>query len=130
MLATITTFMLSMYLMLLKYVAEMPQVVGCIDGTHIPIQDPHEYPDQYINRDGNFSMNVQIVVNHCGAITHLSSRWPGSLHDSCILQESSLHEVLDSHKLGPHFLIGDSGYVCQSNLLTPYPVDDTEEKVL
>ena len=105
-------------------------MAGCIDGTHIPIQAPHTYPEQFVNRDGIFSMNVQIVVNHRGAITHLSSRWPGSLHDSRILQESSLQDVLDSHELGPYFLLGDSGYACQANLLTPYPVDDTEDKAL
>ena len=92
--ANIKTYVLSMYLMLPKYLAEFPQVAGCIDGTHIPIQAPHDNPDQYVKRDGIFSMNVQIV-NHQGAITHLSSRWPGSLHDSRILQESSLQEVLD-----------------------------------
>ena len=69
-----------------------------------------------------------MVVNHRGAITNLVARWPGSVHDLRILKESDLHLVLQSNLLGNKFLLGDSGYQCWTNLLTPYPVEDTEEK--
>ena len=69
-----------------------------------------------------------MVVNHHGAITNLVARWPGSVHDLRILKESDLHLVLQSNLLGNKFLLGDSGYTCWRNLLTPYPVEDTDEK--
>ena len=116
-----------MILFALSFV-EFPHVVGAIDCTHIPIIAPFKDEDQYIDYNGDHSLNVQMVVNHRGAITNLSAHWPGSVHDLRVLQESDLYHVLTQHMLGNKFLLGDSGYQCMSNLLTPYPVDDTEEK--
>ena len=72
-----------------------------------------------------------LVVNHRGAITYLSARWPGSAHDSRVLQESFLQDVLDRNLLGEYYLIGDQGYQLQTNLLTPYPRSDplTQEQI-
>ena len=110
------------------FIAEFPNCVGCIDCTHIPVRPPKENRDQHKDKDGIFSLNVQAVVNHRGAITHLSPQWPGSVHDSRILKESDLQQVLDMHVLGSKYLIGDQGYKCQTNLLTPYPTEESLEK--
>ena len=75
----------------------------------------------YFNRNKYFSIAVSLIVNHRGAITFLSCRWPGSVHDSRVLQESSIQEVLDTYQLGKYYLLGDTGYGCQYNLITPYP---------
>lgn len=40
---------------------EIPGVVGCIDGTHIPILKPTRDPSIFLNRKGFFSLNVMIV---------------------------------------------------------------------
>ena len=101
-----------------------------MDGTFVPIYSPHRNPEQFINRHAQFSLNCQICVNHRGVITHLSSRWPGSLHDVRIFQESYLQEVLDLGILGHRYLLGDSGYQLQSNLMIPYTQPDTDEKGL
>ena len=69
-----------------------------------------------------------MVVNHRGFITQYSARWPGSVHDSRILNESDLQRVLDQHLLGNYYIIGDLGYKCQMNLLTPYGSEETEHK--
>ena len=61
---------------------------------------PHKNAEQYINREGYFSLNTQLMVNHRGAITHLSCRWPGSVHDTRIFQESYLQNVCDEGLLG------------------------------
>ena len=41
-------------------------VIGCVDGTHIGIQAPHENENGYVNRKGFHSINVQGICNHEG----------------------------------------------------------------
>ena len=110
------------------FIAEFPHVAGCVDGTFVPIYSPYTNPEQYINRKHQYSLNCQLIVNHRGALTHLSCRWPGSLHDIRVLNESHIQEVLDLGLLGHRYLLGDSGYYVQSNMMTPYVQPDTEEK--
>lgn len=43
-----------------------PCVIGCVDGTHIRIQAPHENENGYVNRKGFHSINVQGICNHEG----------------------------------------------------------------
>ena len=74
-----------------------------------------------INYHRFHSIAVMIVVNHRGAITYLSARWTGGTHDSRVLKESFLQDVLDCNLLGEYYLIGDQAYHLQPNLLTPYP---------
>ncbi|KAK3521666.1 hypothetical protein QTP70_015599, partial [Hemibagrus guttatus] len=40
-------------------IAEFPNVVGCIDGTHIPIIAPSENEADFVNRRSIHSINVQ-----------------------------------------------------------------------
>ena len=94
----------------------------------MPVKPPKEHREQFKNRHGYFSLNVQIVVNHRGFITNYSVRWPGSVHDSRILKESDLQQVLDQRIMGKYYLIGDQGYKCQANLLSPYATEETEQK--
>ena len=81
-------------------------VAGVIDCTQIPIAAPWTNPEQYLNRNRIFAINTQLVVNHRGMITYLSACWPGSVHDSHVLQESYLQDVLDEHLLGAYYLTG------------------------
>ena len=116
---------------MLCLIVELPQCVGAIDGTQIPIYKPWKNPEQYINHHRFTSIVTMLVVNHRGAITYLSTRWAGSAHDSRVLQESFLQDVLDRNLLGEYYLIGDQGYQLQTNLLTPYPRSDplTEQQI-
>ena len=52
--------------------SEFPHIAGCVDGTFIPIYSPHKNSEQYVNRHAQFSLNCQLMVNHRGAISHLS----------------------------------------------------------
>ena len=63
-------------------IAEFPNCVGAVDGTQIPIIAPWKNDEQYINYHRFHSILVMIVVNHRGAITYLSARWPGATHNS------------------------------------------------
>ena len=37
-----------------------PNVIGCIDGTHVRIQAPREYEHEFVNRKNFHSINVQV----------------------------------------------------------------------
>ena len=41
-----------------------PCVIGCLDGSHIRIQEPNEHENAYVNHKGFHSINVQGVCNH------------------------------------------------------------------
>jgi hypothetical protein len=102
--------------------AHFPKVIGVIDGTHIKIKAPHDNEEAYVNRKGFHSINVQVVFDAFDKITDVVARWPGSTHDSRILQESGLKQLMEGGHLPPgqYHILGDSGYPCKTWLLTPY----------
>ena len=116
----------NIYIKYMIFFLEFPNIARIIDGTQIKIKCPWKSPEQYVNRKGKFVIVVCLVVNHRGTITFQSSQWPGSTHNSHVLQESSLQEVLDQKLLHHFYIIGDKGYTCQTNLLTLYPFPDND----
>lgn len=46
--------------------AGFPNVIGCIDGTHVRIQAPSVDENAFVNRKGYHSINVQGVCDHEG----------------------------------------------------------------
>ncbi|XP_071497397.1 putative nuclease HARBI1 [Diadema antillarum] len=108
-------------------IARFPGVIGLIDGTHVKIQAPTEDEHQFVNRKRFHSINVQVVLDADAKIINLNAQWPGSVHDSRVLRESGLQEVLQDSE---GHLLGDSGYPLKCWLLTPIarPSDDAEER--
>lgn len=98
-----------------------PGVVGAIDGTHVRIVAPRVNEHLYVNRKRYHSINVQVVSDANYKILDIVARWPGSVHDARILEESGL-KLLFEQNLMPEgcYLLGDSGYPCRPWLLTPY----------
>ena len=43
-----------------------PGIIGCVDGTHVRIQAPIANENDFVNRKGFHSINVQAVCNHRG----------------------------------------------------------------
>ncbi|KAK0142220.1 putative nuclease HARBI1 [Merluccius polli] len=104
---------------LISHFAGLPNVMGCVDGTQIPITAPAENEADYVNRKSFHSINVQI----CDAayiVTNVEAKWPGSVHDSRIYRECSLSNRFARGEFDG-YLLGDRGYPCQPSLLTPYP---------
>ncbi|KAK0144499.1 putative nuclease HARBI1 [Merluccius polli] len=88
-------------------IAGLPNVLGCVDGTQIPITAPAENEADYI----------------CDAayiVTNVEAKWPGSVHDSRIYRECRLSNRFARGEFDG-YLPGDRGYPCQPSLLTPYP---------
>jgi hypothetical protein len=92
-------------------IAGFPGVVGTIDGTHIQIIAPHEYENEYVNKHNYHSINTQIVFDAKYRILDVVAKWPGSTHDSRILNESGLRVLFDNNHIPIHtLLLGDCGY--------------------
>lgn len=99
----------------------MPGVIGAIDCTHVPIQSPGgDDAEIYRNRKGYFSINVQLISDQTGYVSDVVARWPGSVHDSTIFDNSHLRAQLEC-STAEGYLIGDGGYPCRRYLLTPVP---------
>ena len=68
-----------------------PQVVGAIDGSHIPILKPIECPSDYYNRKGFYSLLLQAVVDSQGLFIDVNIGWPGKVHDARVLANLSFY---------------------------------------
>lgn len=110
-----------------------PKVAGAIDGTHIPILKPKESPSDYYNRRGFYSIIMQAVVDSRGRFIDVNIGWPGKVHDSRVLVNSSPYrsqmkgELLPNWKRTingievPLLIFGDPAYPLLSWLLKAYP---------
>lgn len=93
----------------------LPQCIGAIDGSHIPILAPQEYHCDYFNHKNWHSIILQGVVVGKWLFWKVFAGLPGSLHDACVLRLSTLWE-LASH--GNHFPVRniDGGTVAGNSL--------------
>ncbi|XP_041955269.1 protein ANTAGONIST OF LIKE HETEROCHROMATIN PROTEIN 1 isoform X2 [Alosa sapidissima] len=110
----------------------MPQCVGAIDGSHIPIIAPEEYPRDYFNRKGWHSIILQGVVDGKGLFWDVCVGYAGSVHDARVLRQSHLWgQLSDGELLGQnkkiisginvgHYLIGDPAYPLQNWLMKSF----------
>ena len=71
-------------------IAGFPKIVGAVDGSHIRLYGAPLLDDEhlYVKRKGWQSINVQVICNAQYHITNVVARWPGSTHDSAILNGS------------------------------------------
>ncbi|XP_045127566.1 putative nuclease HARBI1 [Portunus trituberculatus] len=96
-------------------------VVGVIDGTHVRIVAPKDDEYTYVNRKRYHNINVQVVFDATFMILDIVAKWPGSVHDARILDESGLKMLFDQNYVPqPCHLFGDNGYPFKQWLLTPY----------
>ena len=111
-----------------------PQVVGAIDGSHIPIIAPKIDPNDYYNRKQFHSIVLQGVADADGRFIHVSTGYAGRIHDARVLRMSSLvNEVEDrtilvspvirtgtGEEIRP-LLVADPAYKLTNWCMKPYP---------
>lgn len=98
---------------------QFPSAIGVIDCTHVRILRPHVHGDEYVNRKGYTSINVQATCNANEWFTSVNAEWPGSVHDSRILRNSSVFQVMQNIPENA-LLLGDEGYGISRWLMTPF----------
>ncbi|CAB3978951.1 Hypothetical predicted protein [Paramuricea clavata] len=98
-------------------------LVGAVDGTHIPIRKPKEDPTSYVNRKGYHSINVQACVNYRYCFFDVVIKWPGSVHDARMFGNSAINtklrdgvippckkSIVDGEQDVPICILGDPAY--------------------
>ena len=67
------------------------QVIGAIDGSHVPILKPVESASDYFNRKGFYSIIIQRVVDSPGLFIDVNIGWPGKVHDAQVFSNSTFY---------------------------------------
>lgn len=75
--------------------------------------------ENFRNRKGYFSLNVQVVGDANLYIKDIVARWPGSTHDQTIFNNSLLKARFENNEFGNSIMVGDSGYALRKYLITP-----------
>jgi nuclease HARBI1 len=100
-------------------IKDMPNCIDAIDGTHICIKTPNKDIEwDYINRKNRHSINVQAVCNANLEFINIVVKYPGRVHDSFIWNNCELKYYFDNNVING-WLLGDSGYPLETNLMTP-----------
>ena len=110
----------------------VPQCAGAVDGTHIPIMSPHDFPADYFNRKGWHSIHMQGMVDHLYRFTDVYIGWPGRVHDARVLGNSTVYQKGGGGTLFPDWkkviseteipvvILGDPAYPLLPWLMKPY----------
>nr|XP_047138803.1 putative nuclease HARBI1 [Hydra vulgaris] len=111
----------------------MPQALGFIDGTHIPIRRPLESSQDYFNYKGFHSISVQAICDSKGIFMDVDCKWPGSLHDAKVFSNSTFNfkiisnsipityrELLPGFCKVPCYVIDDPAYPLSTFCLKEY----------
>ena len=106
-------------------------VVGAVDGTHIPILIPEDEHIDYINRKGIHSLVFQgIAVGTSLKFVDFFGGWAGSVHDAHVFQNSSIAHKFKQGLYQGMILLADAAYAMETWCLTPFerktPQDLTE----
>lgn len=116
----------------------MEQIIGAIDGTHIPILPPTVGYRDFINRKGWPSMVLQGFVDHQYIFRNITVKHPGSVHDATVFKDSSLYKnnnkLIPKHSIHinnreiPLMIAGDPAYPLLPWLIKGYTGSLTPEQ--
>ncbi|CAH1974347.1 unnamed protein product [Acanthoscelides obtectus] len=92
--------------------------IDVTDCTHIGILKPNRPGDDYINRKGKTTLNVQATCDAREMFTSVAVSWPGSVHDSRIWRNSQTRsQVINKANV---VLLGYDGSGIEPCLMTPF----------
>ncbi|KAK8772751.1 hypothetical protein V5799_024004 [Amblyomma americanum] len=105
-----------------RKLAGFPNVIGCIDGTYIPIRCPsNKIRSTYINRHDQVSITMQGICDARGKFMDVFTGPPSKVHDARVLRLSPVHEDLPTLcEVNKFHILGDAAYPIREHLLTPF----------
>ena len=110
-----------------------PQVIGAVDGTHIPIKAPKDNPNSYYNRKRFHSVVLQGISDSQCRFIDVSTGYPGRMHDARVFRISRIGKDAENGRLPraplmmigqvsvPPLLLGDPAYRVMPYCMKPYP---------
>ncbi|MCO5596048.1 hypothetical protein L7F22_050105 [Adiantum nelumboides] len=98
----------------------IPNVIGAIDGSHIPIIAPMENAVDYFNRKGFHSILLQLTVDSNCMVWDYDVGWAGSIHDSMNFSRSELGKRCKNGMLKEFCLVRDCTYSARPYMLVPF----------
>lgn len=108
-------------------ISGIPNVVGSMYTTHIPIIAPKISVAAYFNRrhternqKTSYSITVQGVVDPRGVFTDICIGYPGSMADDKVLEKSTLCQRANAGFYQGMWIVGGSGYPLMDWVLVPY----------
>nr|XP_043627666.1 protein ANTAGONIST OF LIKE HETEROCHROMATIN PROTEIN 1-like [Erigeron canadensis] len=108
-------------------ISGIPNVIGSMYTTHIPIIAPKISVAAYFNKrhternqKTSYSITVQGVVDPRGVFTDVCIGWPGSMPDDQVLEKSALFQRANNGLLKDVWVVGSSGYPLMDWVLVPY----------
>lgn len=113
----------------------LPQRVGTVDGSHIPILAPPDFHEEYYNIKGFHSVILQGVVDGRGQFWSVTAGQGRSLHDAHVLRLSQMWDQASSGVFSQagtkdigganvgFYILGELAYPLQSWLLKPFHDD-------
>ncbi|KAG5862329.1 hypothetical protein JTB14_032927 [Gonioctena quinquepunctata] len=70
--------------------ANIPNVLGAIDGTHVEIKAPQEFPENYIDRKCFYGITLQAICDHELIFTNCFAGYESSTSDIRIFRNSDI----------------------------------------
>ncbi|KAG8375697.1 hypothetical protein BUALT_Bualt10G0127500 [Buddleja alternifolia] len=108
-------------------ISGIPNVVGSMYTTHIPIIAPKISVAAYFNRrhternqKTSYSITVQGVVDPRGVFSDVCIGYPGSMPDDQVLEKSTLFQRANAGFYQGVWIVGGSGYPLMDWVLVPY----------
>lgn len=101
-------------------------IMGSIDGTHIKINKPKQFPNSYVNRKAYHSVLLQAVCDHEKLFTDVFTGIPGSVHDATLFRFSDLSTRMQNGLVefpNDGHLIGDLAYPLSTKLIVGFKND-------
>lgn len=103
------------------YLLNFLGVIGAIDGCHIRILPPKQFPNSYYNRKKFHSVLLQGVCNRDNLFIDVYAGEPGSIHDANLFTKSDLYQRIDNMEFpNDGHLIGDLAYPLSKKLLVGF----------